>query len=253
MLQELSNCGTWRVAGSLNPKVLIAGHSHTFSMFEALNSSDELSQIFGIVTQADFSKHVHQDNNYWNFVVDSANSQPTVISWNGNQHNIHFLIDDQSKFKAQGLSESENYSAVSLARIKELFTPTFYELGLYLSRFKSRANLSLVGTPPPLPKKVLDKRIIGDIYFGELAKGLGIAKKDVRASSDELRTFMWRITQDLAASKAAEFGCKFIPTPCTSYDLDSVLLEKYWSNDLTHANKQFGILMLEEIRRVHGF
>jgi hypothetical protein len=253
MVQEFSNCGNWKVYGNPNPKIMVAGHSHTYAMFTAIQNNPELSENFGIVAQADFSSDRAPDDDYWNFVVELAKKSRTAISWNGNQHNLHFLIDTKLKFNTVGYFSDKRSPVVPINRIRNTFNPTFYELGSYLSRFSDPSNILLLGTPSPMAKTFLDKRIADDYYFGELAVSMGIPRDKISASSDELRVFMWKITQELTEEVSLEFGCKYIPVPKSAYDANSILNPEFYAGDLTHANESFGTLMLNEISRFGGF
>lgn len=74
----------------------------------------------------------------------------------------------------------------------------------------------------------------------------------MQASSDEIRVGVWQITQDLLKRTVLEHGCKFIPVPESAMDANGLLLEKYWAPDITHANKNFGELMLDQITSESG-
>lgn len=247
MLQEVSDCGDWRIYGSLNPKILVAGHSHTFQMFMAVQRRPEYRDFFGVVTHANFENQIRPNNNYWNFVAELAKNQTTAISWNGNQHNLHFLVDANLKFNSVGLIQGKNYPFVSTGRIKELFRPTFYELGLILSRFTNRENIYLLGTPAPKSKKYIDKNIEADGFFNQIGEEWGIPRQKIKASSNDLRAYMWKITQELTAKTAAEFGCKYVPIPKETHDEDGILLNKYYADDLTHANEDLAALVMDQL------
>lgn len=255
MLQEISKCGKWKVYGNLEPKILIAGHSHTFAMYLALQNSKKFLKNIALVTQSDFTAQNPQDNDYWNYVVELSKMQKTAISWNGNQHNIHFLLDANYKFNAFGLMQNKNFPYVSVSRIKEVFKPTFYELGLILSRFSNRNNLCLLGTPAPKTKSFLDsqlQKVSAETFFEDLGASMGISKNNLKASSNELRTFMWGITQQLTEKVGKDFSCDFLSSPKTTQNKDGILLEKYYTDDLTHANEEFGFIMLEAILNKYG-
>lgn len=252
MLKEISNCGNWKVYGSLKPKVLIAGHSHTFALYLALMRDPDLQDFFGLVTHSDFTNTIPQNNDYWNFVAELAAFQETVISWNGNQHNIHFLVDGNFEFNSIGLVQNKKFPMVPMSRVRELFRPTFYELGLILSRFADRSKLTLIGTPAPKSKNFLDERLSQDRFFVHLAESMGIPKEKIRATNDSLRVFMWELTQILTEETAKEFGSKFLPTPASSYDQKKVLKANFYTDDLTHANEEFGKLVFSELVDLYG-
>jgi hypothetical protein len=252
MLQEFTKSGTWRIYGGLDPEILIAGHSHTFAMFMALQQNKKFQGAIGLVSHANFDKQIRPDNEYWDFIVEQSRGKNLAISWNGNEHNLHFLIDTKMKFNSLNLNLGSKYPFVTLSQIKESFRPTFYELELILSRFPDRSKICLLGTPPPKSQALLNSKIQDDEFFIEMGEKIGIQKKDIRVSSNELRIFMWKLTQELTEKSAKEFGCKFLPAPVESFERNFLLREIYSVDDLTHANPDYGLLMLEKIAESFG-
>ena len=252
MLQEFTKSGNWKIYGSLDPDILISGHSHTFAHFMALQKNKKLQKNIGLVTHANFDNKLRPDNEYWDFVVDQSGSRNLAISWNGNEHNLHFLIDTNIKFNSLNLKLGSKYPFVTIGQIKESFRATFYELELILSRFPDRSKICLLGTPSPKPQAQLNKKIQHDQFFIEMGEKIGIQRNDIKASSNQLRTFMWKITQELNAQSAREFGCKYLPTPSESFDSEFLLREIYSADDLTHANPEYGLLVLEKISEFFG-
>lgn len=252
MTDTISKCGKWKIYGNSESNYLIAGHSHLFAIYMAMNQQTSAQNVFGIITQNNFDKPQQPDSEYWDFVAHLSKNKNTLISWNGNQHNIHFLLNTDLKFSALGFHENKALPSVSLGRIKDLFRPTFYELELILSRFPNLENVCLLGTPSPKPKKLLNQFIQKDQYFIELAKKMNLDQSSMSVSDDDLRIFMWKVTQELTAETAIKFGCKFLATPKSTYDGDYLMLEKYSAPDLTHANERFGAVMLSEIQSFYG-
>ena len=249
MLRQHSENGNWKVYGSRTPKILIAGHSHTFAMYVALMNSPEIQNDFAIVSNSDFSKHFPHDDEYWNFVASLSETQTTAISWNGNQHNIHFLVDDGGDFKTISYNQEASCVAISELQVEEVFRPTFYELELFLSRFPKPENVCLLGTPPPKSKSFLDRRLNSDSYFVNLARQAGVRDKKIYASSDSLRVYMWKVTQTLTQKTALKFGAKFLMVPESCHDEKLILKENFYTEDLTHANEKFGELMIKELAK----
>lgn len=255
MLQEVSDCGNWKTYGSLNPKFLVAGHSHTYAMYLAIQNDPRLSEKFAVATQFDFSSHRPQDDAYWEYVSQLSKTQKTFIFWNGNQHNIHFLIESGLEFNAFGLKSRDSEIAIAISRIKELFNPTFEELKKALNLFTVKKNLFLAGTPAPKSKLFLDKRLsnIGtEPFFENIGNELGISPRNLRASDDGLRIFMWEITQKMLAETSAEFNIGYFPTPLSTIQNAGILKENFYTEDLTHANEAYGEHILNEILKFEG-
>jgi hypothetical protein len=244
----------WKIYGDLNSQLLIAGHSHTFALLMALRSNPDFDKTFSLVAEATnkrLGKGTIRDETYWKFVVSNSNSKQTLISWNGNQHNIHFLLEESKPFKVfQIYQEFENAPSVPISQVRELFSPTFEELRRTLNLFPNPTKVSLLGTPAPKPKFFIDTVLTNDQYFVEKASSLGLSNIQIQATTDKLRVAMWKLTQEMTKEVAQEFGCSFIPSPESTIDLNGLLREEFWSNDITHANERFGEIFLQGLTKL---
>jgi hypothetical protein len=247
MINNSSNNGDWSVYGSKTPKILIAGHSHTFALYSAITNQKKFGDFFAIVAQSDFSTHIQQSENYWDFVVSIAKNQPVGIMWNGNQHNIHFLLESDLKCNFYGLPIEVGMPQVPVKGIHELFKPTFNELAHVLNKFSKNTEIILLGTPGPKDSDFLNSKIANDPYFVKVGSDLGLTPKELRASNNSLRAYMWNITQTMTKDLAEDFGLRFVATPRKTLDDSLILKSEYYSDDLTHANELFGIEMLETL------
>lgn len=247
MLKELSNCGDWKLYGSHSPKAVILGHSHSYSMFLSIKYNTDFSNKFAILTQANFDKHLPLNDAYWDFAVELSKKNKVIIFWNGNQHNINFLIETNSKFAAFGLNSNVEYPVVPISQIEALFSPTFIELESVLSKFSKKPNVIIAGTPAPKSKDFLDKRLAASIsepYIDQIKSDLNLKSDALKASSDELRSFMWQINQSLLKQVAIKTGLTYFPAPKESINSQGILAPHYYTDDLTHANQDYGDLIL---------
>jgi hypothetical protein len=247
MKNLISPCGDWKVYGSAQPKILIAGHSHTFALYSAITNQNKFRDFFAVVAQSDFSTHIQQSENYWNFVASIAENQPVGIMWNGNQHNIHFLLDSELKCNFYGLPIEAEMPQVPVKQIHELFKPTFEELTNVLKKFSKNTEIILLGTPGPKDSDFLNSKIANDPYFVKVGRDLGLTPKELRASNNSLRAYMWNVTQTMTKELAEDLGYTFISTPNKTLDDSLILKSEYYSDDLTHANELFGKEMLETL------
>lgn len=250
---KLFSKNDWKIWGHKDSSVLIAGHSHTFSMHLAIEQNLKFKEYFCIVNQNDLSKHKLRDEAYWEFVSANSKGKKVGLVWDGNQHNIHFLIETKRPFKVYNLiHHDENFPAVSMARVKELFRNTFDELRTILEKKFYNEDFFLIGTPPPKSKFHLDRKIRLDPFFIELGKNLEIPTSELEASSDELRIAMWRLIQSITSEVASEFGVNFVKVPDEAISPSGLLKSEYWTDDLTHANEKYGALMLEKVLTTLG-
>ena len=247
MKNLISPCGDWKVYGSDQPRILIAGHSHTFALYSAITNQNKYGNYFAVVAQSDFSTHIQQSESYWDFVASIAKDQAVGIMWNGNQHNIHFLLESEVKCNFYGLTIGAGLPLVPLKQIKELFKPTFDELTNVLKKFSKNTEIILLGTPGPKKSDFLNTQIANDPYFVKVGRDLGLSPKELRASSDSLRAYMWNLTQNMTKELAQDLGFRFVPIPSRTLDESLILKNEYYSDDLTHANELFGVDMLDTL------
>lgn len=220
----------------------------------AVQRRPKYQKIFGVVSQADFSKPLERDLSYWEFVASHSKKRTIGIVWNGNQHNFHFLLDTNEPFKVFNFFEdNQNSPAIPMSQIKQLFKPTFDELENTIKLFNKSKELILIGTPPPKSKQFIDQKIMSENFFLEIAKNNGLSGKQLSATSDSFRTAMWKITQTMTNEIAIRHGHKFIPIPSTAIDENGLLVSDYWTEDVSHANEDFGALMMDAILNSMGF
>jgi hypothetical protein len=237
----------WKVFENDLAPALIAGHSHIYSMFQALEHEKSLQKIFSVVIPKNFQEKQIHNEDYWDFVVASGKNKKMLISWNGNQHNIHFLLSNNQEFNSLGYFSGDEFPFIPISQVKELFRPTFLELKSVLEKFPKKSQLFLLGTPAPKDQSFLNERINSEEYFAEQFEKLKINNGNVSVSRNELRVFMWKITQEMTAEIALGMGAKFIPTPPQTYSENFILRREFYSNDLTHTNVDFGIETLKYI------
>ncbi len=248
-----SKINNWHIYGNDNPNFVVAGHSHAFPMFMAVENRPKYKKFFGVISQKDFSKPLERDHSYWDFVRKKSKRRNVVLVWNGNQHNFHFLIATNEPFKVFNYFENDvNAPAVSISRVKELFKPTFDELKNVIKNLDKASDIVIIGTPRPKSKKHIDRIITTDPFFVSIANQMGIDIKKLEASSDDLRIAMWKLTQDLTKQIAEEFGIRFIGIPDSVVDENGLLRIEYWTDDISHANEEFGAVMFDEILSLSG-
>jgi len=252
MATVVSSCGNWKKYGADHARLVIAGHSHTYALYSAIQNSQDYLDKFAVISHENFlTRHIH-DFTYWDFVAQESQNAPLAILWNGNQHNIHFLIDIKEKFNLYDLIIEEEAPFITKKQLDQLFSPTFFELELTLERLSKCKDITLVGTPPPKTKKFLDLFIKSDGFFLKLGEELEVDKNKITASSNMLRNYMWQYTQNVTKEIARKFNHKFLPCPENTYDESYTLLPQYYSDDLTHANETFGLELVKAFENFYG-
>jgi hypothetical protein len=133
------------------------------------------------------------------------------------------------------------------AMIKSFFEPSFDELTRIIPSMPNAASITLMNGPAPKPSSHIQKCIMNEKYFTEIADSLGVVVDDLVISSDSLRLELWKLISEMLESYAHSMDLRFLSTPRDSLDASGLLLEKYWVADTTHANEAYGLMQMERI------
>jgi hypothetical protein len=239
------------------PKPLIlAGHSHVTSLVYNTNGYDKWDQLgpndFVLLPVNDclavYGVHGpgHRGNSYWDFIKSISRGAALAILWNGNQHNVDFLLKHEISFDfiPRGL-EYLGYDNESVLIPEQLvmakFSHSLVDLRSFLSSIEVR-DVYLVGTPPPKKDNLFIKKAISheSIFDRRITANFEI-------TTPLLRYKLWYTLQSLYKAMAEQFGITYINIPACVTDSDGFLHEDYYANDVTHANEKYGAIMLNEI------
>lgn len=134
--------------------------------------------------------------------------------------------------------------------LREQFKETYEALGRVvdlLHRHKAKQVL-VVGTPAPRGRaNELRSYMEREDFFMSEAIRLGIDISTVRITELSVRITMWKLIQEMTQEAATTYGASFIPAFRASREADDSLKRKYWNDDSTHANTDYGVVMLENI------
>jgi hypothetical protein len=115
--------------------------------------------------------------------------------------------------------------------------------GRSLRAVRDATRARLVHIMPPPPKR--DSEFIHSYHesrFREEIAELGV-------SPPELRIKIWRMQRALMKEFCDELGIELMDPPLAALDADGFLLPDYYAKDATHANRAYGLLILEELER----
>ena len=253
-----SKSGKWALYGDVNAQILVCGHSHAASILEATSLPEMQAGIepkIAVCYSTDWSAGPPGDKEYWDFVVELSRGKHVVIIWNGNQHNANFMFQTEPKFTMLGVTE-KSYGRepvpIPRAMIKDFFKPTFEELKEIIPTLANAASITLMNGPSPKPLSHIQNCILQERYFTDIAKSLGVDVSDLVITSDSLRLELWNVLAELLNNYANTLGTGFLSTPEISRDAFGMLSSEYWAPDVTHANSKYGVLLVEELRKLSG-
>ena len=256
MAQQISPSGKWSLYGSSEFELLIAGHSHAAAILEAKlgdPNSVALKKV-NVCYTSDLGNGPPGNEEYWNFVAEMAQNKDLVFIWNGNQHNANFLFQTSPPFalvqansNERSAERSNDYRLISQSMMEAFFQPSFSELKPIVESITGARSVSLLPGPAPKPHSHIVSRIANEEFFVGIANSLGVDVNDLTITSDSLRVQMWQILVDQLKQIAIDLGVNFIPAPEETIDENGLLLEVFWTSDVTHANNAYGIAVANQI------
>jgi hypothetical protein len=253
-----SKSGKWALYGDADAQIVVCGHSHAASILEATllpEIQTGSAPAIAVFYSADWAAGPPGDKEYWDFVVERSRGKHTVIVWNGNQHNANFMFQTDPKFTMIGANDNsydQEAVPIPLTMVKDFFNPSFDELTEIIPALSKSASVTLLNGPAPKPLSHIQKCILQEKYFIDIANSLGVDLADLVITSDSLRLELWNVLATLLANYAETLGVDFIGAPSASRDTFGMLLPEYWTPDVTHANSKYGLLLIEELGKLSG-
>ena len=259
MSKILSESGTWAIYGNIESQITIAGSSHAASILQTTLKDDpdgKHSSSLSICYTADLSKGAPGggiywgDKTYWQYVSEKSNDKDLVIVWNGNQHIVNFLFQTIPPFTIHGALDSDSatgYLPIPRTMIKAFFEPFFEELSEIIPLMKNAASITLINGPAPKPLSYIQTRVEHEPFFAEIANSLQVDIDSLEITSDQIRLELWKLISEMLETHAKALGTRFLSSPEKAVDSSGMLLEKYWNPDVSHANAEYGALLVEKL------
>jgi hypothetical protein len=240
--------------GDDDPAIVAGGHSHAACLIFAHDAGlgpRELRAAIGFTTDMG---PVSED--YWDRLGDAGAGRTIAVVWEGNQHNIAFLLEPDPPFRvfsATGDRQEQGEPGTWVPRemLRSYWEESLGALRSVLDRLVARSDVLVIGTPPPKPdahvKAQLEGKLESDPWMREVAAARGQASSELTVSPGALRLALWSVIQDGMREEARRSGATFVPVPEAARDPAGFLADAYSAVDLTHANAEYGGLMWAQI------
>ncbi len=176
---------------------------------------------------------------------------PVFLSMLGAYHNTLALLESGPRFdfllRADDIAEPLPTARVPNRAIASAFEEVFGETTkIHKMKAVSKAPVYMLSTPPPKrSNEFIMSRLIAQkkkVYRGRNVLEVGVERPEIRLK-------FWRLEALLLASWAERGGMHFIPAPAEAADEDGFLDERFY-DDATHANAQYGALVVEQIKAI---
>lgn len=234
-------------------RVFALGNSHLTCMEQAYASYGPPSDVPFDFLNLNFHKEglsaIHEKKlglsdyvvQYWSALRPHNADEETlfVSQLGGNEHNVLGLIEHPRSFDFI-LPDNPDLPPIAGAEIvpydyvRQTLRRRVWGSVFHIGKIIQKTGKTVVHLPPPPP--------IGDGAF--VAKHLDkyfLNKADcTKVAASLLRWKLWMLQTDLARELCQELGAIFWASPRSRMDSQGFLLPKYFSNDATHGNLEFG-------------
>jgi hypothetical protein len=231
-------------------EAVIFGQSHINAIAAALARRPEPkagTRVFRLGTNVDAGEITTRE------AVEIVRKLPPgasiFVSCLGTYHNVLGLLQSGEAFdfliSASDCVDKSHGTAIPHRAIASAFETTFSSSNM-VRRLKQAAAspLYLLGTPPP---KQSNDFILQCFMRQKRPSYRGQSVAEVGIESPESRQKLWQLEAKLLKIWADSQGIGFIPVPTEAFDGDGFLARRYYSDDVTHANADYGELVIRQI------
>lgn len=207
--------------------------------------------VFGLV-----GTWPRQIDAYWDAAKEHAKGRVIAVFCGGNAHLANFLFAPTPLFDFvasanPALALDETAEIVPEEAIRTFLAAPVLCFKDRIKALKGAAIKVLVaGTPPPKEDDAFIRgRFETEPHFGRVAAQLGLKVTEVPLSPPVLRLKLWMALQGVLSNLAKETGATFVPVPSAAQSGLGFLNRSCYANDVTHANRTYGEIMLKELRQ----
>ena len=236
-------------------EILIGGHSHVNALVgdrhvnapavRCLEGEPDVSVLDGPWPRSEAY--------FERLAAESAHRRVGLV-WGGNEHNsVYFFqaayrFDFASRYVSRILGRAQ---IVTQRAVRQRFRKlSLDDMGVALKSIRAAGpeKLALVGTPPPKKdneklRAVLEREPV----FLAWADQLRTSAQTIEITDPHVRLKLWYLLQDMFREAAQAHGAAFISTPAEVQDEEGFLKEEYWAPDVTHANADYGRVVLAKV------
>jgi hypothetical protein len=180
-----------------------------------------------------------------------AGNDMLVSAIGGNQHNVLGLVQHPTPFDMfdgaeQTATTQQGVACVPYRALWDLFEtrlrtrdgPRFAEL-----RHAAKCRVYHLAPPPPKSDEahILERHETDFDRFGIVEKGVSPAA---------LRLKLWKLHQLVLQHLCTESDIVLVSPPSEGFSPDGFLKREYYAGDATHANAEYGVLVLNHLEHI---
>lgn len=241
---------------------VIAGHSHIFALGAARDYSGPVA-LTPVKAGAEHGYFLMEkwvsgrSQSYWDALIEHSEGRAAVLVFQGNQHFSNFLFARQPLFDFVDPLDTDHVpipGAVLVPRRLVMALPALMPAGLKYVILQLQARgcrrVIVTGTPPVRRDYV---QLVDEVRkwadWRKSAEYIGVDIATCDYTPPPIMKRLWGVVQESLEDVAREAGAKFVPVPAEAIEPQGYLAAKYCGPlvDFTHANTEYGRLMLEQI------
>jgi len=240
------------------PEIVLAGHSHAMAMGLPVVARDAAVRLVSIGPgRWGLVGGWPRGADYWDALERETRQRVVILSWQGTEYLARFLVapDPLFDFVPRARPDTPLLPGATLvpeSAVRALFARTFADAAAIVARLTPSAAMVFLPAPPP-PKDdddLIRGRLLAEDGFRRRIEQLGVSPDTVVFSPPLLRLKLWELTQDLLRHAVEGVGGRYVPCPPEARDTHGLLRREFCNQDITHANKAFGNLMLDQMEKM---
>ena len=241
---------------------LIAGHSHVYTFQFSSYAQDRSPTTVPVPIAPPYVRGFATtigpyERSYWEDLINHAADADVVILWQGSQHLAEFLFRHAIPFDFVVATHPHlplelKSRIVPESLVREYECRFLVDLDWVLMRLAERpaGRTFVCETPPPKgDDAALRELMLGEPYFQDRARLLGLDLSQARLSPRTLRLKLWLVIHQLLKELADKHGAGYVEAPEAAIDPDGFLKPEFWERDVGHGNSRYGHLLLDTVLR----
>lgn len=239
--------------------VVIAGYSHTVAlgMPHVGDGSIQVVELTGEPRADGLDGPWPRDDAYWQQAVALSAERTVAISWNRSQHLTALLLSRPFDFALRSRPDLPvaDVPLVPEVAVRARVGGSLLDLARLIAAIIEAGGRPpiVLGSPPPKGDARWVRQKIGtEVHFAEAAEQAGVSLDERELSTPQVWLKSWLLIQEMMRDVAEAFSLPFCPSPAGAQTEAGFLREECWAADVTHANETYGMLMREQIARVHA-
>jgi len=236
---------------------VIIGESHTVCLAEAARQDEEFGQAFDIL-RLQRSKGVNDSeaktlDELEQIVADLPAQTPVYLSMLGTYHNILGLLNIRPEYDfmldADDVVDAELRQIVPLRAVVSAFDSHITRANS-IKRIKQAAKgqVYLLASPPP---KSDTKFVVDRLLSMKKLQYHGHNIAEVGVNDPLVRLKLWKVESTRIQNWANQIGIYYVHPPKYCFCEAGFLDRPYYAEDATHANAEYGKLVLTELLAGH--